>query len=369
MAVGPLEPAAGAAPPLSVSVVVPASRPEALRRLLASLAAAARPAGFECLVVLNGRDEECAAAAAEHADRLPGLRALPAPPPRSLGRARNAALAEAGGRWLCFLDDDVRVPPGYFQALAEACARHPGAAVIGGPNLTPEGSGPLQRWCGHLLASPLCAGPMSRRYRPEGAEPFWTDDAALILCNLAVDRRALAEDGLRFDETLVRNEENLLLEQLRARGRRALFVPALAVEHERRDSARAFAVQCFLSGRGRAEMTLKRPSSLRPHPAAPSLLALGALAFAARPAALAPLAAAYAAACALNAAWLSVRNAEGLSGAAAMALLGPLAQLSYGAGFLAGLLSGAGAASTAQGQLGAPRSQRQAISRTEELGK
>jgi hypothetical protein len=306
---------------------------------LESLVQAAPRRGFECLLVLNGRDAECGAVAAAFSGRLPGLRILPGPLPRSLGGARNAALHEARGEWLCFLDDDAFAPPGYFLALSRAIERHPDAAAIGGPNLTPPGSPLFERCCGHLLGSRACAGPMSRRYREDGAEA-WTDDRALILCNLAMRRRALLDDGLSFDETLARNEENLLLEQLLARGRRALFVPDLFVHHERRPTPAAFAVQCFLSGRGRAEMTFKRPSSLRALHAAPALLLAGAAGLILKPAWFVLPAAAYAIAAALNAAALAIRRREGPRALAPLFFLMPAAHLSYAAGLIAGTATG-----------------------------
>jgi GT2 family glycosyltransferase len=326
----------------SFSAVIPASRPEALARCLGSLEAAAPRQGFECLVIVNGRDQEVDAVLSSFSGRVPGLRRLTSSPPRSPGSARNAALAEARGDWLCFLDDDVQAPAGYFAALTRAAERHPAAAAIGGPNLTPPGRPLFERCCGHVLASPLCAGPMSRRYRAGGRESP-CDERSLILCNLAVRRSALVESGLRFDDRLLRNEENLLLDRLQEGGARLIFCPELAVVHERRPTPASFARQCYLSGRGRAEMTGPRPGSVTPLHAAPAALVAAVALLPLWPSALAPAVAAYAAAAAFHAAWLCRRSGEGPRAFGWLLVLAPAAQASYGAGLIAGLLRPAAA--------------------------
>ena len=313
----------------SLSVIIPASRPEPLRRCLASLAAARLPQSFECLLVLNGSDEACAAAAQDWSGRVPGLRLIRGAP-RSLGGARNAAVREASGDWLCFLDDDVLLPPGYFETLLRELRLHPRACVIGGPNLTPPGRPLFERCVGHVLGSRLCAGPMSRR-TAGFAQDSWTDDSGLILCNLCIRRDALWEAGLRFDEDLVRNEENLLLARLLRGGRRAMHSPELFVFHERRGSLAAFCRQCFLSGQGRGAMTVSLPASLRAWHLAPLLLPLGLLGLGPWPSA------AYAALAAGDAAFLAARHAEGWAAWGWLFVLHPAAHLSYAAGLLAGL--------------------------------
>ncbi|MFA6028460.1 MAG: glycosyltransferase [Elusimicrobiota bacterium] len=322
----------------SLSVIILASRPRSLSRCLESLVEARLPQDFECLLLLNGNEEACAAAATPYLGRLRGLKVLSGAP-RSLGDARNAAVARAQGGWLCFLDDDVTVPQDYFSVLGEKILRYPEAAVIGGPNLTPPQSPPFERCVGRLLSSRLCAGPMSRRFGGFPADT-WTDESGLILCNLAIRREALAGERPPFDPELVRNEENLLLERLARVGRRALHAPELYVHHERRSTVGAFCRQCFLSGQGRAQMSLKLPSSLRLLHLAPLLPLLGLFGLCARPFLFFPLAAVYVFSAAVNAAALSLRRFEGGQGLAWLFLLHPLAHLSYAAGLFAGLAAG-----------------------------
>lgn len=327
----------------TISVIIPASRPAALARCLESLARCRGPGPAEIILVLNDASARhpgsgCARVAAGFAQRLPGLKLLEGGPFLP-GAARNLALESARGDWLCFLDDDVTVPPLYFGVLAEKLRSHPQASVLGGPNLTPPGSPLFARCVGHLLGSWLGAGSLATRCSGYPADS-WTDDRGLILCNLCVRRQALASEGLRFDEDLLRNEENLLLARLFARGHRALHSPELYVHHERRAGLASFCRQSLLSGRGRAGMTLKLPGSLRPLHLLPVLLGVCVLGGPFLPRSLGLAAAAYAAAALANALSLTLRRGEPARAALWLWLLHPAAHLSYAAGLLAGLAAG-----------------------------
>lgn len=315
----------------SVSVVILGTRRRELERCLEALRATRPPRPVEVFVVLNGGSE------LSLGDLMPWRESLPleviAMPAAPLGRARNAAVRLARGEVLVFLDDDARVPEGFFEALAAKLAQYPAAAVLGGPNLTPPGSGRFQRWVGSVLSSRMGAGPMRRRYAGF-ARDTWTDDSGLMLCNLAVRRDVLKAEGLAFPETLDRNEENALLDSLRRRGRLALHAPDLAVLHERRGGPASFLRQCALSGLGRGQMTRGAPRSLGwPHAAPLGLAALAALALARSPVGAALLLAAYAASAAAEG-W---RSGGGLLDRAAVGALIPAAHGAYAAGFAAGL--------------------------------
>ncbi|MFA6316154.1 MAG: glycosyltransferase [Elusimicrobiota bacterium] len=326
---------AGPRPCLDASAIVLCSRPESLARFLESLARQEGLKPAEVLLVLNGLRQECADVSASFTARLPGLRIL-AGGGLSLGEGRNAAAAKAMGRWLCFFDDDVVLPEGWFARLGDSLDLHPEASALGGPDRTPPGSTLFQRCVGLVLESPLGSGPI-RRHGAGFPEPTWTDDRGLILCGLVLDREALDDEGLAFDPELVRNEENLLLSRLRASGRRCLHDPGLFVFHERRPTARGFCRQCFLSGRGRLQMTLKAPASLKPFHLAP-LLPLGAvLGACVLPSFFLPLLACYSLACAANGLLILVRHRnEPWTALPWLSGLPPAAHLCYAAGLLAG---------------------------------
>jgi len=137
------------------------------------------------------------------------LRVVDLPENRGRSAARNAALAVATGRWLCFLDADLRVAPDWLRALAD-CARdpevvavgemvyearpdeEPGAALLAGePGAEAERRAALRRYQRYLETR----GPW--KYREQAAMParyFYT-------CNSCVHRSLLEAAG-PFDERL-----------------------------------------------------------------------------------------------------------------------------------------------------------------------
>lgn len=322
----------------SCSVIIPCSRPASLQRCLESLCRVDGGGPEEILLVINGVSAACAEVCTRFASRLPALKVLHSVS-CTPGAARNLAVRAAKGDWLCFLDDDVRVPPEYFRVLLEKISSHPRAAAIGGPNLTPPDATLFERSSGHLLGSWLGAGRHARRY--SGYEyDAWCDDRSLILCNLCIRREILENERLAFDEGLLRNEENLLLELLLRRGQQALHSPALYVHHERRSGLAAFNIQCFLSGEGRGKMTWRLPSSLRLIHLLPPLLLACLLFSPLFPRSLGLITAAYAATALLNALALSVKHSEPARAVLWLWLLHPAAHLSYAAGLIAGLATG-----------------------------
>jgi cellulose synthase/poly-beta-1,6-N-acetylglucosamine synthase-like glycosyltransferase len=170
------------------------------------------------------------------------------------GAARNFLLDHATGRLVWFLDDDVVVRPGTLRRLIELADENPDAAVFGGPNLTPPGSTTFEGVQGAVLASVVGSGPVRRRWGRHPAS--WADERYFILCNLAVRRELMG----RFVPELVCGEENALLAELARGGHRMRYDPAIAVFHARRSTLRGFASQMHKYGRGRGQVTRRRPS-------------------------------------------------------------------------------------------------------------
>ncbi|MDD2804579.1 MAG: glycosyltransferase [Elusimicrobiales bacterium] len=228
------------------ALVLTRGRPELLAACLGSFSA--EPPD-EILVGIDGEDPPTELA----------LKAFPAVKvlrlPRSCrGEARNALAAAAGGRWLCFLDDDVTLPAGYFSRLRGLLKLNPGVSVFGGGQSLSPDSGYFEEAVYALLASPWGGGPFTERFspvagtRPAGPEKF-------ILCNLTVDSLFLRARGLAFEGHLSSAEENLLLNRLAAAGARMLLSGDLNLIHRRRSGPPAFIRQVFTSGRGRGQIT------------------------------------------------------------------------------------------------------------------
>ncbi|HEY5722732.1 MAG TPA: glycosyltransferase [Allosphingosinicella sp.] len=131
---------------LDASVVIcTRDRAAQLRAALESACALRIPPGtaWELLVVDNGSGDSTAETALSFASRLP-LRLVSEPVP-SLCPARNRGAAEAKGRYLCWIDDDVLLDPDWLAAYLAAFRNHPEAAIFGG-RILPRLDPPAPAW-------------------------------------------------------------------------------------------------------------------------------------------------------------------------------------------------------------------------------
>lgn len=268
----------------------------------------------------------------------------------SPSRQRNAAVHEARGEILFFLDDDSHVAADCLDICTSIMSEE-SVATVGGPSLTPKADSMLQQLFGLALSSLFGAGGMRNRYRRVG-HVRETTDKELILCNLAMKREIFLVAG-GLDERLYPNEENELLDRIQASGKKLVHAPAMAIQRSQRSSLRQFTRQMFAYGRGRAQQTLIAGSG-------PTigfvpllfLIYLGLLPFAAAtPLAFIPLwAYAVLDVCFTTAAIVS----SGLIAGILLLILFPLMHISNGYGLLFGLICGKKGV--------APASQNQAIS-------
>lgn len=193
---------------------------------------------------------------------LESLRQIAAPPSQfevliaegcSPSRQRNAAVNEARGDIIYFLDDDSHVSPDCLTLCARILEDHT-VAVVGGPSLTPSSDSLLQQLFGSALSSLLGAGAVRNRYRACGVTRS-TTEKELILCNLAIRRNIFIDSG-GFDERLYPNEENELLDRIVSHGMNMVHAPEMAIRRSQRRTLRLFIRQMFSYGRGRAQQTL-----------------------------------------------------------------------------------------------------------------
>src|SRR5258707_3800279 len=163
------------------SIVIPTrDRLSYLGIALESLAAEAAALGVEVLVVEDG---QLAASTRELAERE-GARYEALGRHLGLNAARNRGVSATSGSLVAFLDDDVRVRPGWLAALLAAAGENPQNDVFAGRILA-RLEGPAPRSCGGELA-PITTLDLGEQDR---ATPFaWGS-------NMAIRRAALARVG------------------------------------------------------------------------------------------------------------------------------------------------------------------------------
>lgn len=208
-----------AAPELSV--IVPAYRAvQLLPDTLAALVASDLPRDrWELIVVDDASGDDTGAIAARWADRVLILDG----PPGGPGRGRNAGATIATGRWLVFVDQDVRVHRDTLSRIATNAAEQPDlVAMFGTYDEHPAERGVLSEYRNLLHRQVHCAG-------AGNAETFWAGCGAV--------RRDAFEavngfDVVRFPRGQIEDIE--LGYRLRDRGGRILLDPSIQGTHLKR---------------------------------------------------------------------------------------------------------------------------------------
>ena len=231
-------------PPTAAIVIPTRRRADYLQVALGSVAPQAAAAQVPILVV---DDADVPDAATERVATEAGARYEPNPTPgRGINGARNHGTLRAGGaELLLFLDDDVRVGPGWLPAMLSAADDLPDTVGF----LT----GPVHaRFEGHRLLSCGRERPPITTFEP-GGEDRDVDVAWGV--NLGV-RRAVLDLVGPWDERLVNggDEEELQRRWLAARPEgRIRSVAAAWVEHRRAgDDARLRSLAAATRARGQA---------------------------------------------------------------------------------------------------------------------
>jgi glycosyltransferase involved in cell wall biosynthesis len=204
---------------MTASILIPTrGRPRYLDATLASVAAQARAAGAELLVVDDsGSDPDSAAVAARH-----GAEVIATGGARGANAARNAGVAASDADLVVLIDDDIRAPDGWLAELLRGADGSPDHDVFGGPiRACLEGGGPHS--CGREGA-PITTLDLGAHDR----------DAPLVWsANMAIRRRALARIG-PFEESIHgRGEEEEWQLRYTRTGGRIRYLAAAGVEHRR----------------------------------------------------------------------------------------------------------------------------------------
>jgi GT2 family glycosyltransferase len=236
------------------TVIIPTQRrPQYLEVALASITPQAAALDAGVLVVDDGGDAATQAVAARF-----GVEVLVLEPARGLNAARNAAAGHVGSELLAFVDDDVRVRPGWLAALLEAHEREP-----------PEVG---------VLTGPIVARIEDHAYRTCGREglpitfldlgPADADAPHAWGANMAVRRSALELVG-PFDEALgIYGDEQEWQARLLSAGGRMRYIAAAALEHRRAgEDARLRSLARAAWTRGRASRRFDGVKGTSPSPA------------------------------------------------------------------------------------------------------
>jgi glycosyltransferase involved in cell wall biosynthesis len=203
---------------------------------------------YEILVVNNNSTDHTSEVIRSYANILaPRLRSV-FEPRQGLSHARNRALHEARGEIVCFIDDDVKVDPGWLQAVSTAFIKY-SASVVGGRSYL------IYPTCRPAWLHPKRESLLSRV--DYGTRTLVNTDKELFGLNFSVLRRiALDVGGFdtnlgRCGKSLISGEEKALLERIQQSGGIIVYEPQAFVGHrvsKKRLSKWWFLKRCYFHG-------------------------------------------------------------------------------------------------------------------------
>jgi glycosyltransferase involved in cell wall biosynthesis len=205
----------------------------------------------------------------------------------SHGPSLKKGLELCNGDLVAIVDDDTIIPPDWL-AKAVPVFSDPRVAFVGGSNLTPPDSSPMEKMIGYVQSSYFGSMRMSSRYNVR-AKRSDADETDLIATGIY--RRNVILEAYRAlgHQVFGSAWENILLTWMRKQGYLISYDPELSFYHERRDSISGLYRQVFKSGSGRARyfklyprQMVKKGYMLAPSLFATYLLILPLLVFATR---------------------------------------------------------------------------------------
>ncbi len=218
-------------PKLTIAIAT-YNRGQALRRTLDSLAAMdAKKPEWELLVINNNCTDSTESVFAHFAALNPDIDArMVLEPNQGLSHARNRGVAEARGRYIALIDDDVEINASFATAYIDFFEKNPDAAA-GGGKVIPLYETQRPEWMSRYTERPI-AGTIDMGQKPRIFGRGYPTGA-----NMAFRTDALCEIG-GFDTSLGRNGGNLmggeekdLFARMKKSGGKIYYVPGAEVLH------------------------------------------------------------------------------------------------------------------------------------------
>lgn len=192
----------------------------------------------------------------------------PVPP----GAKRNIGVKNSRGELCAFIDSDA-YPRSDWLTRAMKYLEDSQVGGVGGPGLTPEEDGLMQKASGYVLSS-FMVGNLSSRYRTK--QGFESDD--IHSCNF-VARKSMVEEAGGWNEKYWPGEDTLMCLAMKRLGGKLIEAPDVVVYHHRRPLFRFHLEQVSRFGEHRGLFAKKFPeNSLKPTYIAPSMLVLSLIA-------------------------------------------------------------------------------------------
>jgi cellulose synthase/poly-beta-1,6-N-acetylglucosamine synthase-like glycosyltransferase len=174
--------------------------------------------------------------------------------PVSPGIKRNLGVKSSNGEICAFIDNDA-FPRSDWLNNALKYLENPEVGGVGGPGLTPEKDGFLQKAGGYVLSS-FMVGNLSSRYKTKSC--FESDD--IHSCNF-VARKSVIESAGGWNEKYWPGEDTLMCLAIRKLGKKLVESSDVVVYHHRRSLFKPHLKQVSRFGEHRGFFTKKFPEN------------------------------------------------------------------------------------------------------------
>jgi cellulose synthase/poly-beta-1,6-N-acetylglucosamine synthase-like glycosyltransferase len=188
--------------------------------------------------------------------------------PVSPGVKRNLGVKDSSGEFCAFIDNDAYPRSDWLKNAVEYL-RNPEIGGVGGPGLTPDADGLIQKAGGYVLSS-FMVGNLSSRYKTK--QSFESDD--IHSCNF-VARKSVVEEAGGWNEKYWPGEDTLMCLAIKRLGKKLIESSKVVVYHHRRSLFRPHLKQVSRFGEHRGFFAKRFPeNSLKLTYFFPSLLVL-----------------------------------------------------------------------------------------------
>ncbi|WP_137680700.1 glycosyltransferase [Aurantiacibacter suaedae] len=210
------------------------NRAEQLRRGLQALTQVIVPENleWEVLVVDNGSSDHTQQVILSFADRLP-IRLL-VEERHGVSYARNRAVGEAAGEYICWTDDDTHPHSNWLKGYLDAFVRHPDGAIFAG-RVLPVLEGETPAWFldnRHLLTDLLARCDLGDEPKPLDTKAGEWPIGANFALRMKEQKCHSFHPELGVSPRFKRlGEETAVIRAICAEGGKAYYVPDTVVDH------------------------------------------------------------------------------------------------------------------------------------------
>ena len=171
-----------------------------------------------------------------------------------LANSRNIGIKNAKGEYIASTDADCVVKEDWLKILVNNIQEALDDVIaVGGPNLIFENDPPFAKLVGCMQETFFASGGAPQSYRIKESKHVF----GIPNCNVLYKRNKLIEEG-GFDSNLNIGEDAEINSRLTKRGYKYLYLPDAIVWHHQPDSLKKFIKKMYLYGRGMAKLSRMR---------------------------------------------------------------------------------------------------------------